>query len=505
MSDPDTAFKSKEKRNWSRRAVLSASTVTMLGIAGCSGDGETETPASDDSSDSSDDGAEATDSPTATPESLDTLVFWDHHGDSDRASSQWILDTGDQFSEETGVEFEIEGHPDRLTEQVLTSYQTGDAPDVVHDFSEQLNEYIDAARIDESPLLPIDDYVSGLKSETYDLIWPGVTFDGNVYGVPQTINARNWFYNESLVEEAGYDPSSLEPGSLDELSQLITDIQENTDANGWIWPGGATSYNWYFPAHFMRTWFGTELTEPLVELNDGTTGLYGDLIEEGKSQSEVGMAEVVDVEVRADSEEMIAAVQFMKDQHDQGYVPSEALSADNSACLTEIFPNQKVGLYFSGPWAYGLFDEHVSDFKWDTFAAPTQGSYNGVSGEGYFIAAPGKPLMVLDQTEDPATVGKFIETWFSEERQRAFVQETGTLSVRPELNTEENFSIRQLAGLSDIVQQATYFDPPSLPEVDLWSTVGSVVQRTISNDEDVAQSMGDLQEALVGRYDDELN
>jgi len=505
MSDTVRNTEADRDRTWSRRAVLSASTATMLGLAGCSGDGGTNTDTDGDGGSDGEDGSdETTDDSTQTESSMDTLVFWDHHGDSDRASSQWIMETGSQFTEETGVEFEIEGHPDRLTEQVLTSYQTGNAPDVVHDFSEQLNEYIDISRIEQSPLLPIDEYVEDLKSETYDLIWPGVTFDGSVYGVPQTINARNWFYNESLVEEAGYDPETLAPESLDELSQLIVDIEENTDAKGWIWPGGATSYNWYFPAHFMRTWFGTELTEPVVELSDGTSGLYSDLLEEGRSQAELGMADVVDVEVRADSEEMIAAVQFMKDQYDQGYVPSEALSADNSACLTEIFPSQSVGLYFSGPWAYGLFDKNVSDFEWNTFAAPTKGSYNGVSGEGYFIAQPGKPLMVIDQTEDPATVGEFINTWFSEERQRAFVQETGTLSVRPELNTEENFSIPQLAGLSDIVQQATYFDPPSLPEVDLWSTVGSVVQRTISEDEDVAQSMGDLQEALVSRYDNKL-
>jgi ABC-type glycerol-3-phosphate transport system substrate-binding protein len=172
--------------------------------------------------------------------------------------------------------------------------------------------------------------------------------------------------------------------------------------------------------------------------------------------------------------------------------------------MTEVFPSQQVGLYFSGPWAYGLFEKNVSDFEWSTFAAPTTGSYNGVSGEGYFIAQPGKPLMIIDQTESPDAVGKFITEWFSEERQRKWVQEVGSLSVRPDLNTEENFSIPQLAGLSDIVQQATYFDPPSLPEVDLWNTVGSVVQRTISDDQDVAQSMSDLQEALVTRYDKKL-
>ena len=435
---------------------------------------------------------------------MDTLVFWDHYGDSDRASSQWIIDTGERFTEQTGIEFEIAGHPDRLTEKVLSAYKTGEAPDIVHDFSEQLGQYITPGRIESSPLLAIDDYVADLKPETYDLIWPGVTLDERVYGIPQTINARNWFYNESLVKEAGYDPESLEPKSLDDLQQLIKDLNDGTDAKGWIWPGGATAYNWYFPAHFMRTWFGTELTEPIVEVSDGTSGLYSDLLEDGVAQSKLGAAEVVDAKVRADSGEMIAAVQFLKDQYDDGYVPKEVLSADNSACLSEIFPSGRVGLYFSGPWAYGEFEKNVADFEWGTFAAPVKGSYNGVSGEGYFIAQPGKPLMIIDQTEDPDVVGTFIEEWFSRERQRAFVRETDTLSIRPELNTKKNFSIPQLAGLNGIVQQATYFDPPSLPEIDLWNTVGSVVQRTIGENQDVARSMSNLQEALVSKYDEKL-
>jgi ABC-type glycerol-3-phosphate transport system substrate-binding protein len=502
MTDDDTNQIADERNSWSRRTILAAGSGAIVGLAGCIGGPAEESPSSDE--DGSDSSGETDTTSSSGGGSMETLVFWDHHGDSDRASSQWIIDTGEAFTEETGVEFEISGHPDRLTEKVLSSYKTGDAPDVISDFSEQLGQYITPGRIDDSPLLSIDNYVSDLKSETYDLIWPGVTFDGNVYGVPQTINARNWFYNESLVQEAGYDPASLAPESLNELQQLIVDIHEQTDAAGWIWPGGATAYNWYFPAHFMRTWFGTELTEPVVRLDDGTEGLYSQLLNGGVPQAKLGMAEVVDAEVRADSDEMIAAVQFMKDQYDQGYVPERALSSDNSACLTEIFPSQQVGLYFSGPWAYGLFDKNVSDFEWSTFAAPTAGSYNGVSGEGYFIAQPGKPLMVLDQTASPETVGEFVTEWFSEERQKEYIQEVGSLSVRPELNTEQNFNIPQLAGLSDIVEQATYFDPPSLPEVDLWNTVGSVVQRTISNDKDVAQSMSDLQEALVTRYDEKL-
>jgi len=121
-----------------------------------------------------------------------TLTMWDHVGeDQEDPNSVWVMETGDQFEEETDTTFELEGHPDRLTEKVLTNYQTGNAPDIVHDFSEQFNQYIDPQNVDESPLMAIDDYVGDLPDETYEVIWPGVTFDGNVYGVPHTVNARN--------------------------------------------------------------------------------------------------------------------------------------------------------------------------------------------------------------------------------------------------------------------------------------------------------------------------
>ena len=108
-------------------------------------------------------------------------------------NSVWVMDNGEQFEEQTGIDFDLEGHPDRLTEQVLTSYNTGDAPDIVHDFSEQFNQYMDSGDVEDSPLMALDEYIGDLPEETYDVIWPGVTFDGNIYGVPQTVNARNWF------------------------------------------------------------------------------------------------------------------------------------------------------------------------------------------------------------------------------------------------------------------------------------------------------------------------
>jgi len=504
MGDEPTSPAESGDTNATRRRFLvgTAATGTAV-VAGClggnGGDGDDSGGTEGNSDD--DGGTEGNGGDT-------TLTMWDHVGeDEEDPNSVWVMETGGQFEEETGATFELEGHPDRLTEKVLTNYQTNDAPDIVHDFSEQFNQYVDPQNVDESPLMAIDDYVGDLPDETYDVIWPGVTFDGSVYGVPHTVNARNWFYNETVVEEAGYDPSSLQPESLGELEQLIVDITENTDALGWVWEGGATAYNWYYPQHFMRTWFGTEYVEPRVTLQDGSEGLYTEFIfEQNVEPARLADAEVTDVVVRADSDEMTAVVSWMKRMREEGYVPDDVLTLETSDILTNTFANQQVGLVFSGPWGYNILNEHVSDFEWSVFPAPTSGETGGVSGEGYFIAEPGKPLMVIDQTDSADAAGEFFDIWFSEERQKEFVSQAGTLSIRPELNTEANFEIAQLAGLGDIVEQATFYDgAEKLPDADLWNTTGSVIQSILSGDRSVEGGLGELQSTLVDRYDEALS
>ena len=322
---------------------------------------------------------------------------------------------------------------------------------------------------------------------------------------PRQSTPETGFYNDSIVEEAGYDPDTLEPETLGELEQLIEDIQNNTDAHGWVWEGGTTAYNWYYPHHFMRTWFGVEYVEPYVELGDGREGLYTEFIfDEGTDSAALANAQVTDVEVRADSDEMIAVVSWLRSQREDGYVPDDVLTLETGDILTNNFANEQVGLVFTGPWGYDILDEHA-DFEWSTFPAPTSGSTGGVSGDGYFIAEPGKPLMIIDQTDNAEAAGDFFDIWFSEERQETFVQEAGNLSIRPEMNVEENFGIPQLSGLGDIVEEATFYDGAELlPDVDLWNTTGSVVQEILSGDDDVEAGLSELQDILVERYDEEL-
>ncbi|WP_162224310.1 ABC transporter substrate-binding protein [Halorussus salinus] len=494
----------QEEAMWSldeatrRKFLASTALAGGMGLAGCASgnpaqDSTTTTTTTTESS-----STDNTDETSETTEKPDSISLWNTYGKSDRASSKWIAATADAYTSKTDVDIQIQGHPERLTEKVLAAYKTGNAPDLVYDH--KFDKYVTPGKVDESPLLEINEYTEQLQKETYDIVWPKVTFDGDVFGVPQTVNARNWFYNKSLVKQAGYDPETFEPQTLSDLEQAIKDITNNTDAKGWIWPGGATAYNWYFPAHFMRSWFGVEMTEPVVKLGDGTKGAYSEL-RGNHSETKIHAGEVVDVKVRVTSDEMKATVGWMKRMADQGYVPDNVLTADNGACMTKIFPSSKVGLYFSGPWAYSLLNKHVKDFEWAAFGPVTEAKLDGLSGSGYFTASAGKPLMIIDKSNSPDYAGQFIQEWFSTDRQKKFVQEVGSLSIRPELNTQENFEIPQLASLAEIVKDATYYSPPQVPaDVDLWNTVGSVVQQIVSGSKELDPALKNLQSVLEDRY-----
>ena len=89
-----------EGGNTRREFLVTSGAAATVAVAGCPGDGRT-------------DDAPGTDG--------FTLTMWDHVGeDPDDPNSVWVMENGDMFEDETGHEFELEGHPDRLTEQVLT-------------------------------------------------------------------------------------------------------------------------------------------------------------------------------------------------------------------------------------------------------------------------------------------------------------------------------------------------------------------------------------------------
>ena len=154
--------------------------ATGLALSACGGG----------SSDDSDGGGGGGETPAA---SGGELLIWVGTGPGGDATTE----LGQAFGEENGVDVKVEVVPgDKLQAQFVTAAQAGDPPDVVmgaHDWIGNLvqNGTIDPIQIPEST-----------SSTLQPLAIEAVTFDGQTYGMPFTMNNIVLMRNTDLVPDA---------------------------------------------------------------------------------------------------------------------------------------------------------------------------------------------------------------------------------------------------------------------------------------------------------------
>ena len=150
-----------------------------LVVAGCGGD-------------SGDDGGDGGDGGNAAAGGEDLLI-WTGTGPGGEATKE----IGAAFGEENGVDVKVEIVPgDNLQSQFVTAAQAGDPPDVVmgaHDWIGNLvqNGTIDPIQIPEAT-----------ASTFQPLAIDAVTFNGQTYGMPFTMNNIVLFRNTDLAPDA---------------------------------------------------------------------------------------------------------------------------------------------------------------------------------------------------------------------------------------------------------------------------------------------------------------
>jgi len=100
----------------------------------------------------------------------------------------------------------------------LTSVAAGEQPDVVRMDREVLGTYIA-----EGALEPLDQCVSDRQidmGQYYDSAVSQVTFDGQVYGIPEDYSTRLILVNDSVLEEVDLTPEDIDTSDWEALSQI---------------------------------------------------------------------------------------------------------------------------------------------------------------------------------------------------------------------------------------------------------------------------------------------
>jgi multiple sugar transport system substrate-binding protein len=113
---------------------------------------------------------------------------------------------------------EIELVPEFDDQKLLTGFASDQLPDVL---------WMDRARIASwaarGVLSPLDEFFSESGIDTgkyYPSAIDQVTYEGQVYGLPQFIDVRALYVNLDALEEVGQDPAELDTGNWEALSDL---------------------------------------------------------------------------------------------------------------------------------------------------------------------------------------------------------------------------------------------------------------------------------------------
>jgi ABC-type glycerol-3-phosphate transport system substrate-binding protein len=115
----------------------------------------------------------------------------------------------------------VQGSWDSVHDQLLTSFEGGEAPDIIHDASDDLADFAYGGYLaDLTELLP-----ERLRADIPRQSWETTTFGDGVYGVPFLQEPRVLIANTEILEASGVRvPTADKPWSWEEFRQVTKDL-----------------------------------------------------------------------------------------------------------------------------------------------------------------------------------------------------------------------------------------------------------------------------------------
>jgi ABC-type glycerol-3-phosphate transport system substrate-binding protein len=115
----------------------------------------------------------------------------------------------------------VQGSWDSVHDQLLTSFEGGEAPDIIHDASDDLADFAYGGYLaDLTELLP-----ERLRADIPRQSWETTTFGDGVYGVPFLQEPRVLIANTEILESSGVRvPTADKPWSWEEFRQVLRDL-----------------------------------------------------------------------------------------------------------------------------------------------------------------------------------------------------------------------------------------------------------------------------------------
>ncbi|MDF0726976.1 extracellular solute-binding protein [Cytobacillus sp. S13-E01] len=336
------------------------------------------------------------------------------------------------FTEEYGIEVEMT--PISMLDQVKNlalDAPAGKGPDVFFQPHDRIGDIVTQGLAEPVTLDNAGDY-----SET---AIDAVTYDGEIYGVPQVVETYGLFYNKDLSPEA---PSTME--ELTALASSQTDAAQ--DKYGFLMEAA----NFYFVYPFFAGYGG------YVFNKEG--GAY--------DASDIGLA----------NEGAVQGGELVQSWFTNGYIPKE-ITGD---IMNGLFTGGKVAAVITGPWNIATYRDALGD---KLATAPLPLLENGENPKS-FVGV--KSWMVSSYSENKEWATKLLQHITNQENSMYYYENAGEMPANQAALTDEKITNDPL--MSGFAEQIAYGEPmPSIPQMQqVWDPMGSALQ-FIANGDDVKE------------------
>ena len=283
------------------------------------------------------------------------LLIW-----ADEIRSKSLKPLADQFGQENGVTVTVQTLPgDKLQAQFVTAAQAGKSPDLVLGAHDWIGNLVQNGTID--PVQLTQEQISSFNP----LAVKGVTFNGQIYGIPFAVENVALFRNTDLAPQA---PKTIEE-MLATGKQLVASGKTQEAV---AWPSGQSG-NPYHGYPFFTA---------------GGGYLFGKKDNGDYDPKDLGLAK---------PEATTAMGNFGKwGEKGQGLF-KRSITVDND---TALFTGKKVAFMIDGPWRIADLDK--SGVKYDvspipTFASGGKPARPFVGVQAMYVAAKGKNKAVAQE------------------------------------------------------------------------------------------------------------
>ncbi|WP_405906060.1 MULTISPECIES: ABC transporter substrate-binding protein [unclassified Streptomyces] len=247
----------------------------------------------------------------------------------------------------------VQGSWDSVHDQLLTSFEGGEAPDIIHDASDDLADFAYGGYLAElGELLP-----ERLKSDIPQRSWETATFGDGIYGVPFLQEPRVLIANAEWLKESGVRiPTPENPWTWEEFRSIAKELS-GEGKYGVAWP----------------------LKEPVSATLNLSLSTGGQMFHRGEDGR---------VTVRFDSADEVVPRTVHDEVNTDGSASSTTLGMGGSDTLPGFFGGKYAMVPLGFSYRQQIVQQAPKGFDWQVLPAPAgaEGLTQGVSPQTLSVA-----------------------------------------------------------------------------------------------------------------------